>query len=113
MIVSGGGLVVCVSVVLFTALFGSAGAGIGIIAGEGIMLVFLVRAASGVAPLPSIRFLLKPAIAGVLMGASSVALADFNPLVSLTASGAMIVIDLFSINRHPRQEIRYLRERHK
>jgi O-antigen/teichoic acid export membrane protein len=111
LIVSGGALIVCITVVAFTALFGPAGAGVGIIAGEAVMLILLVRAASRVAPLPSFRFLLKPAIAGVAMAASSVALAELPPLTSLVASSALFVVVLLSIKGLPRQEIRYLRER--
>ncbi len=111
LIVSTGGLVVCAAVVVFTVLFGTPGAGGGIIAGEGIMLVLLVRAASGVAPLPSIRFLLKPAIAGAAMAASAVALSGFDPLICLLGSGALFMIVVFAIDGLPRREIRYLRER--
>ena len=110
-IVSGGALIVCVTVVAFTALFGPVGAGAGIIAGEGVMLFLLVRAVSRVAPLPTFRFLLKPAIAGLAMAVSSVALAGLPPLASLIASSALFVIVLLSIKGLPRQEIRYLRER--
>ena len=110
-IVSGGALIVCVMVVVFTALFGPAGAGAGIITGEAVMLGLLVRAAHHVAALPSFRFLLKPAIAGIAMAASSFALSGLPPLTSLAASAALFVIVLLSIKGLPRQEIRYLRER--
>jgi O-antigen/teichoic acid export membrane protein len=111
LIVSGGALIVCVMVVVFTALFGPVGAGAGIIAGEAVMLVFLIRAAHSVAPLPSLLFLLKPAIAGIVMAVSSFALAGLHPMITLVGSTALFVIVLFSINGLPRQEIRYLRER--
>jgi O-antigen/teichoic acid export membrane protein len=111
LIVSGGALIVCVMVVVFTALFGPVGAGAGIIAGEAVMLVFLIRAAHSVAPLPSLLFLLKPAIAGIVMAVSSFALAGLHPMITLVGSTALFVIVLFSINGVPRQEIRYLRER--
>jgi asparagine N-glycosylation enzyme membrane subunit Stt3 len=75
------------------------------------MLFLLVRAVSRVAPLPTFRFLLKPAIAGLAMAVSSVALAGLPPLASLIASSALFVIVLLSIKGLPRQEIRYLRER--
>ena len=110
-IVSGGAIVVCITVVAFTAVFGPPGAGAGIIAGESVMLFLLVRAASRVTHLPSVRFLLKPAIAGLAMAASSVALAEIPPLASLVASSALFVIVLLSIKGLPRQETRYLRER--
>ena len=111
LIVSGGALIVCIMVVVFTALFGPAGAGAGIITGEAVMLFLLIRAAYHVAPLPSFRFLVKPAIAGIAMAASSFALAGLPPLASLVASTTLFVIVLFSINGVPRQEIRYLRQR--
>jgi len=110
-IVGGGAVIVCAAVVAFTALFGPAGAGAGIITGEAVMLILLVRAVSRVAPLPSFRFLLKPAISGLAMAASSFALAELPPLASLAASTALFVVVLLSINGLPRQEIRYLRER--
>jgi PST family polysaccharide transporter len=111
LIVSGGALIVCIMVVVFTALFGPAGAGAGIITGEAVMLVLLIRAAYSVAPLPSYLFLFKPAIAGITMAGSSFALAGLPPMVSLAASTALFVIVLFSINGVPRREIQYLRER--
>ena len=110
-IVSGGALIVCVTVVAFTALLGPAGAGAGIVVGEGVMLGWLVRAASRTTPLPSFRFLLKPAIAGVAMAGSGVALAGFPPVISLLASCALFVVVLLTIKGLPRREIRYLRER--
>ncbi|HTY59171.1 MAG TPA: oligosaccharide flippase family protein, partial [Bacteroidota bacterium] len=110
-IVSGGALVVCVAVVVFTAIAGPAGAGAGIIAGESVMLFFLFRAASLAAPFPSFRFLVKPAIAGGVMGASALALSGVSPLLSLCISAALFVVVLISTGGLPRAEIRYLRER--
>ncbi len=110
-IVSGGALIVCITIVAFTALFGPPGAGAGIITGEAVMLLLLLRAVARVVHLPSFRFLLKPAIAGVAMAASSVALSELPPMVSLVASSALFVIVLLLIKGLPRQEIRYLRER--
>jgi O-antigen/teichoic acid export membrane protein len=111
LIVSGGALIVCLMVVVFTALYGPAGAGAGIITGESVMLVLLIRAAYRVAPLPSFGFLLKPAIAGIAMAGSSFALAGLPAMISLVVSTAFFVIVLFSIKGVPQQEIRYLRER--
>jgi O-antigen/teichoic acid export membrane protein len=111
LIVSGGALIVCIMVVVFTALFGPAGAGAGIITGEAFMLFLLIRAASRVTSLPSFLFLLRPAIAGIAMAVSSFALSGLPPLISLAGSTALFVIVLLSTGGVPRQEIRYLRER--
>ncbi len=110
-IVSGGAVIVCVAVVAGTVLFGPPGSGAGIIAGESVMLFLLVRAASRVAPFPSFRFLLKPAIAGLVMAVSAVILAGFPPVVSLAGSTMLFLVVLAATNGLPRQEIRYLRER--
>jgi O-antigen/teichoic acid export membrane protein len=110
-IVSGGALIVCVTVVIFTALLGSAGAGAGILAGEAVMLAWLVLAASRLTRLPSFSFLLKPAVAGIAMAGSAVALSGFPPVISLLASSALFIVVLLAINGLPRREIRYLRER--
>jgi O-antigen/teichoic acid export membrane protein len=111
MIVSGGALVVCVAVVAFTAIAGPAGAGAGIIAGESVMLILLFRAAAVAAPFPSFRFLVKPAIAGGVMAASSLALSGLSPIISLCISALLFVVVLIATGGLPRQEIRYLRER--
>ena len=110
-IVSGGALIVCVTVVIFTALLGPAGAGAGIVAGESVMLGWLVRAASRVTTLPSVRFLYKPAVAGVAMAGAAIALAGLPPVISLLASTALFIAVLMAIDGLPRREIRYLRER--
>jgi O-antigen/teichoic acid export membrane protein len=110
-IVSGGAFIVCVTVVVCTALFGAAGAGAGIIAGESVMLFLLVRAVSRVAELPPLAVLARPALAGAAMAASAVGLSELPPLVSLAASSALFVIVLLLIRGLPRREIRYLRER--
>jgi O-antigen/teichoic acid export membrane protein len=110
-IVSGGAFIVCVTVVICTALFGAAGAGAGIIAGESVMLFLLVRAVSRVSVLPPLAVLARPALAGGAMAASAVGLSGVPPLVSLAASSALFVIVLLLIRGLPRREIRYLRER--
>jgi len=110
-IVSGGALILCVAVVACTAFFGATGAGAGIVAGEAVIMYFLGRAVIRVAPLPTLRFYLKPAVACAVMISSSVVLAETSPLISLAASGALFVIVLISIKGVPAKEIRYLRER--
>jgi len=111
LVVGAGAIVVCASVILFTALSGTAGAAWGIVLGETLILLMLIRAASRVTSIPGGPGLLKAGIAGALMATAAVLLDAAHPVVTLIAANAVYLGALAATGGIPHAEIRYLKER--
>jgi O-antigen/teichoic acid export membrane protein len=110
-IVGAGAGVVFVSVVVLTALFGTAGAAWGTILGEAVILLLLYRATGRITALPSAGSLLRPAVAGGIMAAVALATFPLGPAVSLTASFTAFGVAIVLTRGLPLDDLRYLKER--
>lgn len=110
-IVSRGAAFLCIAVVAFTPVLGTIGTTIGILVGEGLTLWMLIRGASRVLTLPSVRMILKPCSAGIAMAAGAIALGGAPVLVHLVSSLGLFFLVLLVSGGVSGKDIRDLRER--
>lgn len=111
LVVGTGAIVICTAVLLFTAIAGTAGAAWGVILGETLILLMLIRTASRVTRVPADSGLLKAGIAGALMATAAVLLEGAQFLIALIVANAVYFAVLAATAGIPHAEIRYLKER--
>jgi len=110
-VVGGGAVILCAAVIGGTAFAGMTGSAWGVVAGEALVLAFLVFAASRLTTLPPVRIVIKPVAAGAAMAIAAVLLAGESPWLSACASLAVFAVVLVALGGLPWSEIRYLKER--
>ena len=106
-----GALVIFAAVIAFTAIAGTLGAAWGIILGETLILMMLIRVTSRVTTVPPLSVVLKPAAAGILMAGAAVILNGTYTVIALIVANLVYAAALAAIRGVPYAEIRYLRER--
>jgi O-antigen/teichoic acid export membrane protein len=111
MVVGAGAIVIFTAVLLLTALAGTSGAAWGVILGESLILLMLIRTTARVTKIPADPGLLKAGIAGALMATAAVLMEGVHPLVVLIAANAVYLGVLAATGGIPHAEIRFLKER--
>lgn len=110
-VMAAGAIVIFALVIGLTPFLGAPGAAWGVIIGELIILVLLIRVTSGVTRIPARTEFVKPLTAGLAMAGTAWVTIEMHVLVSLLLSLASFVVVLTVSGGIPKEEFRYLKER--